>query len=72
MRAWLDANVEAVWATEWAAQSPVWDPELERMIKTLQGLTAALRQFRAESDKRFEREVSGALHRPRDRTALPP
>ncbi len=58
VRAWLDPNVRAVWATAWADQSAVWDPKLEQMVKTLQGLTEALRQFRTDSDRRFEREVA--------------
>jgi Tubulin like len=59
VKTWLDANVTAVWLTEWAAQSGVWDPKLGQLADTLRALTDALRQFRAESGKRFDREVAG-------------
>ena len=58
VRAWLDASVKAVWAQEWAGQSPVWEPKLKRMIDILEGLTRALRLFQAESGKRFDTEVT--------------
>jgi hypothetical protein len=57
VQAWLDANVKAIWATEWADQSSVWGSRLEQLIRTLQGLTGALRQLLADSDKRFDWEV---------------
>jgi hypothetical protein len=57
VKAWLDANVKAVWATEWANQSPLWEPKLELTTRTLQGLTGALSQFQADSDERFDGEV---------------
>ena len=58
VRTWLDASVKAVWAQEWAGQSPVWEPKLKRMTDILEGLTGALRHFQAESGKRFDTEVT--------------
>lgn len=58
VKTWLDANVAAAWFTEWAAQSSVWDPRLDQLAEILRELTGALHQFRAESDKRFAREVA--------------
>ncbi len=58
VKTWLDASVDAVWFTEWAAQSSVWDPRLDRLAEILRELAGALHQFRAESDKRFDREVA--------------
>jgi Tubulin like len=58
-RAWLEANVKAIWVAEWAAQFPVWDPKLARMVNTLHVLSGSLLNFCAESDKRFNWEVTG-------------